>query len=447
MGYTFVYEKSALFYLRTPDNFKEFFIQTSRFHTEKDPLAEYFGKDFRKEYEIPFPYKFAQILFTTIRHPINTTLAFAMFGYFLYFYKKRDPLQQNGMWEVIKSSKKPIYLQTFQDLPIGMKPTVSVGISVYNEEQNIRRLLQQVVAQNTDTFILEHIYVNNDGSNDKTSEEVAIVQKDNPEVILMSDGKRKGKASRLMEIYQKNESDYLVIFDGDIKLGTDFTIEELIKPFRDPNVAITGANSLPAPSTTFTEYLINVWTWVWHGVRTHYKGGCNIHSLAGCGMALRRGFAKTITFPKGVISEAPFLYLSAVSQNLKFFYSERSIVFYASAVNLADFVKQRGRTTNELDIFHKQFGDIVEKESYIPRNIKLAGALRGLLKYNVMFILAFCLQEIAMMQVRNQKKTSTDGIWERVKSTKRTLAAGEAMLLSHKIYHIIHVMSRHGKLG
>jgi hypothetical protein len=250
-----------------------------------------------------------------------------------------------------------------------------------------------------------------------------------------------------MEIYQKNESDCLVIFDGDIKLGTDFTIEELIKPFRDPNVAIIGANSLPAPSTTFTEYLINVWTWVWHGVRTHYKGGCNIHSLAGCGMALRRGFAKSITFPKGMISEAPFLYLSAVSQNLKFFYSERSIVFYASAVNLADFVKQRGRTTNELDIFHKQFGDLVEKESYIPRNIKLAGALRGLLKYNVMFVLAFCLQEITMMQVRSQKKTSTDGIWERVKSTKRTLAVGEAMLLSHKIYHIIHVMSRHGKLG
>jgi hypothetical protein len=64
-----------------------------------------------------------------------------------------------------------------------------------------------------------------------------------------------------------------------------------------------------------------------------------------------------------------------------------------------------------------------------------------------MFVLAFCLQEITMMQVRSQKKTSTDGIWERVKSTKRTLAVGEAMLLSHKIYHIIHVMSRHGKLG
>ncbi len=447
MGYTFIYEKSALFYLRTPDNFGEFFIQTFRFHTERDALETYFGKDICKEYIIPTPYKFAQVIFTTLRHPVYTILAFGMFAYFKYFYRRRDPLTKRGMWEVIKSSKKPIYLQTFQEIPTDMKPTVSVGLSIHNEELNIKRLLQQIVAQNTDTFILEHVYVNNDGSNDATLDEVGVVQKDNPEIILMNDGERKGKATRLQEMYRKNKSDYLVIFDGDIKLGNDFILEELIKPFTNPEVVIVGTNSIPAPAMTMTEKLINVWTSVWYEVRSYYKGGSNIHSLAGCGMALRGDFARSISFVPGIISEAPYIYLTAMKKNKKFVLADRALVFFASPETMDDFIKQRSRASNELDLFVKEFGDIVERESYVPRSIKIMGGLRGLAKYNVLFICALMFHQIAMMKVKKRKRTARNGIWERVTSTKRTLAAAEVTYLAHKLYHVVHIIVHHSRMG
>src|SRR3990167_4698425 len=92
------------------------------------------------------------------------------------------------------------------------KKTFSIGIPAYNEEENIENLLNSIIRQKKKNFILESIYVVNDGSNDKTSDIVMKIEQKCPALHLISDGKRKGKIKRLSEILNLNTSDIIFPF-------------------------------------------------------------------------------------------------------------------------------------------------------------------------------------------------------------------------------------------
>ena len=53
-----------------------------------------------------------------------------------------------------------------------MKPTVTIGIPSYNEAQNIGQLLESLLKQVSNSYILEKIIVCSDGSTDDTEQVV-----------------------------------------------------------------------------------------------------------------------------------------------------------------------------------------------------------------------------------------------------------------------------------
>jgi cellulose synthase/poly-beta-1,6-N-acetylglucosamine synthase-like glycosyltransferase len=135
---------------------------------------------------------------------------------------------------------------------------VSIGICVYNEENNIGRLLETLLKQKTCLVSIFEIYVISSGSTDKTNEIVENFAQIDPKIKLLTQGQREGKASAINLFLQNAKGEILVLESGDTVPFED-TIENLVAPFADPNVGMTGGHSIPVNDRNtligFTVYL------------------------------------------------------------------------------------------------------------------------------------------------------------------------------------------------
>jgi len=133
-------------------------------------------------------------------------------------------------------------------------PTVTVGIPAYNEEANIHTILQNVLSQKEDGFVIEKIVVLNDGSSDKTAEYAKIIKDKRIEVV--DDGRRTGKPSRLNQLYKLSESDFIITFDADVALVNNRVIYTLVKSFNNTNVGLVGGRDVPQEPSSFFERVV-----------------------------------------------------------------------------------------------------------------------------------------------------------------------------------------------
>jgi len=112
-------------------------------------------------------------------------------------------------------------------------PKVSVLISAYNEEKNIKKCLESVKNINYPKNLLEIIVVD-DGSTDKTYE---IAKKEGVKVYKI---KHSGKAKALNFGIEKCSGEYILIIDADTIVDKDFIIEALKR--MDKNVVAVSAS-------------------------------------------------------------------------------------------------------------------------------------------------------------------------------------------------------------
>lgn len=109
------------------------------------------------------------------------------------------------------------------------KMSVSIGIPAYNEESNIKYLLESILKQKPLSYYLKEIIVLSDGSTDKTEYIVKKMIHQYPVIKLINDGKRLGHTGRLNQLYKLNTSDILIQVDADVQLAHYLSIENMIK--------------------------------------------------------------------------------------------------------------------------------------------------------------------------------------------------------------------------
>lgn len=106
-NFTFKHAKDAIVSFYLPKTLGEYYFQTSRFLSEKDPLREEFGDFANQFYTIPRTYKVRKIIENFFHDPIYTVLGLIMYAKFL-LPTEIDPLNKLGMWEQIPSTKGPL---------------------------------------------------------------------------------------------------------------------------------------------------------------------------------------------------------------------------------------------------------------------------------------------------------------------------------------------------
>lgn len=303
------------------------------------------------------------------------------------------------------------------------KNTVTIGIPAYNEAGTITSLLHTLLKQKQTYYILEEIIVICDGCLDDTEERVKQLASVYPQIHIISDVTRKGKAQRLNELYALNSSDILVTLDADITLDSSDALNELIMPLGDATVGIVGGNPQPVKGGRFTERVINTWYKLWYETRKRINNGDAIHNTHGAATALRGTLAKTITFPTNTIATAQYLYFATHKARLSFYFAEDAIVRFYSPTSLQDYFSLIGRYGHEKQKLTKTFGIDIYKAYYVPFSMKLKAFLKIAIQDPLYLPFVVMLYVACKLRRGSTDSIIGDGLWEQVASTKRTAPA------------------------
>ncbi len=93
------------------------------------------------------------------------------------------------------------------------KPKMSIVVAVYNEEMNVRPLVEKIAVA-LSSYDYELIYVD-DGSTDRTMEELLAIE--DPRLKAISFRKNYGQSLALMAGIDHAEGEYIVTLDGDLQ--------------------------------------------------------------------------------------------------------------------------------------------------------------------------------------------------------------------------------------
>ncbi len=220
----------------------------------------------------------------------------------------------------------------------------SVGITAYNEEANIGKLLAAMLAQELNKVEITEIIVVASGCTDHT---VSIIQEymaRDPRIKLIAQEQREGKTSAINQFLQVAQEDICVLQSGDTLPRND-SIENLVKLFENPKVGMTGAQKIPV---NVPEHVI--------GYMSHLRLQME-HQL--CLEIPRLGeliaFRKVFTqLPPDVAMDEAFVEALVIRRGLEVHYAPDAVVYNMGPETLGDFILQRRRNyAGHLHLVHK----------------------------------------------------------------------------------------------
>ena len=209
----------------------------------------------------------------------------------------------------------------------------SVGITAYNEEANIGKLLDAMLAQKLESVEITEIIVVASGCTDRT---VSIIQDygvRDPRICLIAQEKREGKTSAINQFLQKAKENICVLESGDT-LPREDSIENLVKLFDDPKVGMTGAQKIPV---NVPEHIV--------GYMSHLRLEME-HQL--CLEIPRLGeliaFRKVFTqLPPDVAMDEAFVEALVIRRGLEVRYAPDAVVYNMGPETVREFIMQRRR--------------------------------------------------------------------------------------------------------
>lgn len=133
----------------------------------------------------------------------------------------------------------------------------AIGIMAYNEEGNIARLIRSLQKQ-TAAHRISRIIVVASGCTDSTPEIVRAIAEEDDRVRLVCEGERGGKIAAINTFLETAFEPLLVVSCGDL-MFEEQTLAELLAPFNDAQVGMTGAHPVPQNDCkTFVGFAVNL---------------------------------------------------------------------------------------------------------------------------------------------------------------------------------------------
>jgi cellulose synthase/poly-beta-1,6-N-acetylglucosamine synthase-like glycosyltransferase len=289
-----------------------------------------------------------------------------------------------------------------------------IGIPAYNEEKNIRRLLESLSKACSKIEDECTILVISSGSTDQTDMIVRDYMKSDTDVKLVTEEERKGKVSAINLLLDEAQDYDVMICMGADNLPDDDAVGRLCEAFRDPNVGIVGAHPVPVDDPN------SFWGWISHTLwNIHHLVSLEHPKTSGELFAIRSNIVKEL--PPGIINDDMYLQALVEQKGHKAVYLSDVHVSLKGPSGLRDFIRQRRRV-----IFgHIQLEFLMGTE--IPtmntlRNLSLlrkakpkASFMVGLLR-SFVFLASYLIAQILVEFDFLMKKPPY--MWEIAKTTK-----------------------------
>ena len=213
---------------------------------------------------------------------------------------------------------------------------LSFGICAYNEQENILRLLEGLLAQELTSASLKEIIVIASGCTDDTEKIVTEFARKEARVILISEPVRNGKAAAVNLFLKKASGDVYILISADT-LPEKNAIEALIKPLFLKEVGMTGGHPVPVNSKDiFTGFLAH---FMWG---LHHEIALKDPKLGE--MVAFKNIVKAIPENSAVDEASVEAIIRTAGLSIK--YCPEAIVYNKGPETISDFLKQRRRIYN-----------------------------------------------------------------------------------------------------
>ncbi|KKR70325.1 MAG: Glycosyl transferase family 2 [Candidatus Roizmanbacteria bacterium GW2011_GWB1_40_7] len=299
-----------------------------------------------------------------------------------------------------------------------MKPkklTISVGTSAYNEESNIKHMLQSVLRQQGDSFILKEIMVISDGSSDTTVQQTKII--DDKRITMYDDGKRLGKPSRIRQLLEDFTADVFVFIDADTVMKDSHVLEAIAKAFlSNLSLSLIMGNTEPLPGKTFIEKAVNNYIYARSALEKKFHLQERAYGAHGF-LAHSHKFGKSLSLPREVFNEDAFFYFAAISRREQVTFLKQATVLYRSPQTIRDHINQATRHIYGGMQLKEYFGDeLVDAGFYVSFPATVHLLIRQLVRDPIGYIV---LKILGMYcKYRASKKNSMLVTWTPISSSK-----------------------------
>ena len=209
----------------------------------------------------------------------------------------------------------------------------SVGITAYNEEANIGRLLQAIIDQRLYEVQITQIVVVASGCTDRTVEIVQQYMEREPRLELYVQERREGKTSAI-NVFLAHAREKICVLESGDTLPREDTIDSMVRMFRDPAVGMTGAQKVAVNTPDHVG-----------GVLSHLRLQME-HQLCleiprlGELIAFRKVFDQ---IPPDVAMDEAFVEALIIRRGMQVRYAPDAVVYNMGPETVGDFVKQRRR--------------------------------------------------------------------------------------------------------
>jgi poly-beta-1,6-N-acetyl-D-glucosamine synthase len=209
----------------------------------------------------------------------------------------------------------------------------SVGVTAYNEQANIDRLLDVLLDQDLHTVEIAEIIVVASGCTDNTVPIVESYAARESRVKLFVQATREGKTAAINVFLANATCDICVLESGDT-LPDVHAVEGLVSMFADPTVGMTGAHKIPVNTP---DHLVGLFTHL--RLRLEHQLCLEIPRL-GEMIAFRKVFDR---LPPDVAMDEAFVEALVVKRGMQVRYAPDAIVYNTGPESINDFVRQRRR--------------------------------------------------------------------------------------------------------
>ncbi len=226
----------------------------------------------------------------------------------------------------------------------GEKILCSVGVTAYNEEENIGHLLAALVDQHLHSVEIAEIIVVASACTDRTVSIIQEYMQLDPRIKLIEQEKREGKTSAVNLFLAASQSDICVLESGDT-IPHEYAVEHLVRMFEDPEVGMVGAQKV---AVNTPDHIIGLLSHL--RLRMEHELCLEIPRL-GEMIAFRKLFDY---IPADVAMDEAFVESLVVKHGLSVQYAPDAIVYNTGPTTLTDFVRQRRRNhAGHLYLKHK----------------------------------------------------------------------------------------------
>lgn len=291
------------------------------------------------------------------------------------------------------------------------KIPIEVGIPAYNENANIKKLLQSIVSQKLETVDLKKILVISDGSDDDTVSKALEVQSSLIQVV--DSRERLGKSARMCQLFRMAQTDIMVLLDADTILDGDNVIESIARPIVKSEATLTSGHPVKVSAISYADKVMDVSQDLQDYVKKHHRDGDSVYACHGRIVALHRSIFDKLELPFSSVGNDAYLYFFNLTNNGTFAYCEDAKVKFKMPQNLNDFSKQRTRFANSQSEQRSIFGSVVDQHYAVSNRIKIMAMIQALLRRHI-----YAITYVVWALWPSKTRKITSGQWEVSDSTK-----------------------------